>query len=196
MKKRLIVLLALWTGGWSAACFAQTHPTETSRVPPKSTKLVPVSQDKDAAQQLFESMKQPLPPRRLIGNIYYVGLSGVSSFLITTPEGHILIDSTFEDVAHRIPLNVEQLGFRVRDIKYLLSSHAHVDHTGGHAFLKRLSGARVVASAADAQIMATGGADDFSPFPKELLAYTPVKADRIVSDGDQVVLGGVTLTAH
>jgi len=120
----------------------------------------------------------------------------VSSWLITTPEGHILIDSTFEETVPQICRNIEQLGFRVGDIKWLLSSHAHVDHTGGHALMKQRSGARIVASAADAQVLASGGADDFSPFPKELLAYTPVTADRIVQDGDEVSLGGVTLTAH
>jgi metallo-beta-lactamase class B len=157
---------------------------------------VPISQDKVAARKMFDSWKPAIPPRRIIGNIYYVGMSGVSSWLITTPEGHILIDSTFEETVPQICRNIEQLGFRVGDIKWLLSSHAHVDHTGGHALMKRLSGARIVSSAADAQVMASGGADDFSPFPKKLLAYTPVKADRIVKDGDEVSLGGVTLTAH
>jgi metallo-beta-lactamase class B len=157
---------------------------------------LPVSKDKVAAEHLFESWKQAIPPRRIIGNIYYVGLSGVSSWLITTPEGHILIDTTFEDAVPKICRNIEQLGFKVGDIKLLLSSHAHVDHTGGHALMKKLSGARVLASAADAHLLETGGADDFSPFPKELLAYTPAKTDKIVMDDETVSLGGVTLTAH
>jgi metallo-beta-lactamase class B len=168
----------------------ETYITTNAVVP------IPISQDKIAAATLFNSWKPAIPPRHIIGNIYYVGMSGVSSWLITTPEGHILIDSAFEESVPQICRNIEQLGFHVSDIKWLLSSHAHADHTGGHALMKRLSGARIVASAADARVMASGGADDFSPFPKELLAYAPVKADRIVQDGDEVSLGGVTLTAH
>jgi len=137
-----------------------------------------------------------VPPRHIIGNIYYVGMSGVSSWLITTPNGHVLIDTTFEECVPRICQNVEQIGFRVSDIKLILSSHAHVDHTGGHALMKQRTGARIVASAADAHVLETGGADDFSPFPKAMLAYTPVKADRIVQDGELVSLGDVTLMAH
>jgi metallo-beta-lactamase class B len=157
---------------------------------------VPLSQNHAASERLFNSWKAPLPPRRIIGNIHYVGPGGVSSWLITTPDGHFLIDTTFEDCVPQICANVETLGFRVADIKWLLSSHAHVDHTGGHAAMQRRTGAQIVASAADARLLETGGAEDFSPFPKDLLAYAPVKADRIVKDGETVSLGGVTLTAH
>ena len=91
---------------------------------------------------------------------------------------------------------VEQLGFQLADIKYILSSHAHIDHTGGHAAMKRATGASVVASAADARVLESGGADDFIPMPKDLIVYAPVRADRIVADGESVALGGVTLTAN
>src|SRR6185436_12133618 len=112
-----------------------------------------------------------IAPQRLVGNIYYVGLRGVSSFLIVTPSGHILIDTCFEESVPQICRNIEQLGFRVSDIKFILSSHAHVDHVGGHALMKQRSGAQIVASAADAHLLASGGANDFSPFPKDLLRY-------------------------
>lgn len=153
-------------------------------------------QDKPAVKRLFDAWKTPVPPRRLVGNIYYVGASGVSSFLIATAEGHILLDTGFEDMAPLIHANIEQLGFRSGDIKFLLASHAHVDHTGGHALMRRVTGARVVSSEADARLLESGGAADFSPFPKEFMAYAPVKADRIVNDGEEVSLGGVTLKAH
>src|SRR5690606_4949344 len=85
---------------------------------------------------------------------------------------------------------------KLSDIKLILSSHAHFDHTGGHAEMKRLTGAQVVASAEDAHVLESGGAADFIPFPKDLAAYAPVKVDRIVRDGETVEIGGVTLTAN
>lgn len=147
-------------------------------------------------QQLFASLKAPIPPRHLVGNIYYVGVSGVSSFLITTPEGHILIDTGFEDTVPLIKKSVEQLGFKLSDIKILLSSHAHIDHTGGHALMKKLTGASIYASAGDARILESGGVDDFIPFPPDTIVYPPVKVDHLVAEGGKVTLGGTTLTAH
>lgn len=152
--------------------------------------------DRRAVKLLFDSWKLPVPPRKLIGNIYYVGAAGVSSYLITTPQGHILIDTAFEDTVPQTQKGIEELGFKVTDIKFILSSHAHNDHVGGHALMKKLSGAKVVASELDAHVMETGGDDDFSPFVKDMMHYTPLKADQIIADGDKVELGGVTLTAH
>jgi metallo-beta-lactamase class B len=148
------------------------------------------------SKQLFESWKPPVPPRRLVGNIYYVGAIGISSFLITTPAGHILLDTGFDETVPLIQRGVEQLGFKISDIKFILGSHAHADHTGGHAAMQRLTGAQIVSSAADAQLLADGGANDYSPFPKDLMRYPPAKADRIVRDGDTVTLGGITMTAR
>jgi metallo-beta-lactamase class B len=149
-----------------------------------------------ASRRLFDSWKAPVEPRRLVGNIYYVGAIGVSSFLITTSAGHFLLDTGFDDTVPAIQRGIEQLGFRMSDIKFLLSSHAHNDHTGGHARMQRLSGATIVASAADARLLETGGNEDFSPFPKELMLYPPVKAGRIIRDGEALKLANVTLTAH
>ncbi len=151
---------------------------------------------RDWVKILFEAMKAPVPPRRLVGDIYYVGASGVSSFLITTPAGHILLDTGFEDTVPLIQRSVALLGFKLEDIRIILSSHAHVDHVGGHALMKKLTGARVFASAADAQVLASGGLDDFLPFPRDTKVYAPVAVDQIVADGEQITLGGVTLTAH
>jgi metallo-beta-lactamase class B len=125
-----------------------------------------------------------------------VGASGVSSYLITTPEGHILIDTGFEETVPLILRGVEQLGFKPADIKFILSSHAHIDHVGGHARMKELTGARVVASAADAEVLESGGAADFLNWPPEVLHYAPVKVDRRVADGEKISLGGTILTAH
>ena len=170
-------------------------PSSDSSAPAPSANKQDI-RDRTVARRLFESWKVPCPPFRIAGNIHYVGASGVSSFLITTPEGHILIDTGFEDTVPLIQTNIAALGFQWRDIKLLLASHAHVDHVGGHARMKELTGATIVMSEADAALLARGGRDDFSPFPADLLIYPVAKADRIVRDGEMVTLGGITLTCH
>ncbi|HEX2860525.1 MAG TPA: subclass B3 metallo-beta-lactamase [Lacunisphaera sp.] len=147
-------------------------------------------------KNLFDGWRAPVPSRRLAGNLYYVGASGVSSYLIATPAGHILIDTGFADTVPIIQRGVEALGFKLTDIKFILSSHAHIDHTGGHALMKRLTGAQVVASAGDARLLETGGTDDFLTWPRETIAYDAVKVDRVIADGESITLGGTTLTAH
>src|SRR5678816_944543 len=88
--------------------------------------------EEDAAiRKEWESWNTPFKPLRIVGNVYYVGPSGISSFLITTPEGHILIDTGFETTVPRIRESVEKLGFKLSDIKIILNSHAHADHAGG-----------------------------------------------------------------
>ena len=146
-----------------------------------------------ALNKVFQSWNQPFKPLRIIGNVYYVGASGVSSYLITSTEGHILIDTGFEQTVPIIRENVKKLGFRIEDIKFILASHAHVDHTGGHALAKELTGARIVMSEADAALLASGGKDDFMD---EVMVYRPARADRIVRDAEQVKLGNIALTAH
>src|SRR3954471_6246808 len=148
------------------ACVALTSgalaaDTPAQRLPPAPSAVW--------VKRLFDSWRAPVPPRRLVGNIYYVGAIGVSSFLITTPEGHILLDTGFEDTVPIIQHGVEQLGFHLADIKFILTSHAHVDHAGGLALMKKLSGAQVLASAADARTLASGGADDYIQWPKETI---------------------------
>lgn len=140
------------------------------------------------------SWNQPVKPYRIIGNVYYVGASDVSSYLITTPNGHILLDSGFYETVPQIQKNVEQLGFRFADIKILINSHAHYDHTGGLALLKELTKATFITSRGDADLLARGGKNDFGfgdRFP-----YQPVTADKLLDDGDKVELGGMVLTAH
>jgi len=125
------------------------------------------------------------PPHKVIGNIYYVGTKSLSSYLITTPQGHILVNSTYERNVPIIQKSVEDLGFKFSDVKILLGSHAHGDHQEGDALLKQLTGAQVVAMAEDVpalEAMKPGG----KPHP----------IDRVIHDGDTVTLGGVTLTAH
>jgi metallo-beta-lactamase class B len=135
----------------------------------------------------------PFAPFTVIGNIHYVGTDGVSAWLITTPKGHILIDGILPQSAPQIIANVKALGFRIHDVKYLLNSHAHIDHAGGLAGLQRATGARLIASAADRPILEAGriafGPSKDMPFPA-------IRVNRIIGDGGKVTLGGVTLTAH
>ena len=128
---------------------------------------------------------------RIVGNIYYVGASDLASYLIATPDGHILIDTGVAEMSSQIRHNVEALGFRMSDIKYLLASHAHFDHIQGHAVLKRMTGAQVLIMDADADAMEAGR--DLSPLGFE--GWEPVQVDRRIQDGERVTLGGTTLTA-
>jgi metallo-beta-lactamase class B len=146
-----------------------------------------------ALNRVFQSWNQPFKPLRIIGNVHYVGASGVSAYLITSPEGHVLIDTGFEQTVPLIRESVKKLGFRMEDIKVILASHAHADHTGGHALAKELTGARIIMSEADAALLASGGKDDFLD---EVMPYRPAKADQIVRDGEQIRLGKIVLTAH
>lgn len=135
---------------------------------------------------------QPVEPFRIIGNIYYVGVTGVASYLIATPKGHVLLDGGFAESALIIEKNIAALNFRVQDVKYLLNSHAHYDHCGGLATLKRASGGQMVASRADAEVLESGRQKNYS-IPDSL--FPRVKVDRLIGDGETVQLGGATLTA-
>lgn len=137
---------------------------------------------------------RPTEPFRIAGSLYYVGAENITSLLITSPAGHILIDAGFEETAPQIAENVRRLGFRLEDVKILLSTHAHGDHAGGLARLKTLTGARVYAGAADTDLLARGGRDDFA-FGNSLL-FPPVSADQVVKDGDEVRLGDLVVRAH
>ena len=141
--------------------------------------------------QFHGPYSQPEEPFRLIGNIYYVGAKNIASYLVVTPQGSILIDTGTTEMTPVITANVEKLGFKVRDIKIMLSSHAHFDHIGGHAAMKKLTGARVMAIKQDADALEAG--KDLSPLGDE--GWTAVKVDRVLKDGDTVALGGTTLRA-
>jgi metallo-beta-lactamase class B len=146
------------------------------------------------ADETSRSWNQPVEPFRIAGNLYYVGASDITSYLVTTTAGHILIDGGFVETAPLIRDNVKKLGFRIEDVKILLNSHAHYDHAGGLAALKEMTGAKLFASAADAPALARGGKGD--PVFGDRFPFPPAQADRLLANGDTVALGGVTLTAH
>jgi metallo-beta-lactamase class B len=137
------------------------------------------------AKQGKTDWNAPFPPHKVIGNVYFVGSAELASFLITTPQGHILINSDFEATVPVIRASVEKLGFKFTDIKILLGSHAHGDHMEGDAMVKELSGARVMAMEQDV------------PWLRKMTpGNKPHPIDHVLKDGEQVTLGGATLAAH
>lgn len=151
------------------------------------------AQAADPFAQTRLEWNKPHKPFHVIGNIYYVGAAGVSAFLITTPQGHILTDGALPESVTQIEANIKTLGFKLSDIKILLNSHAHFDHSGGLAKLKADTGAKFYASAPDKPILESG---HITFGPAADADSVPVKVDKVVADGGAVSLGGVTLTAH
>jgi metallo-beta-lactamase class B len=142
-------------------------------------------------QQFRGPYSAPAEPFRIVGNIHYVGAANIASYLITTPQGHILIDTGMTEMHDVIRNNVARLGFNTADIKIMLSSHAHFDHIAGHAAMKKLTGAQVMAMTGDAEGLSSG--IDHSALGA--IGWEPVMVDRILHHGDTVSLGGVTLRA-
>ena len=146
--------------------------------------------------QANPSWTESFPPHRVIGNVYYVGSKGLASYLITTPQGHILINSSLESSVPLIRDSVEKLGFHFKDVKILLISHAHWDHCAGSALVKELTGAKYFVMESDVSVVESGGKTDFQYGGSPDMQYKPVKVDRVLHDGDEVRLGDTALVAH
>lgn len=136
---------------------------------------------------------EPFPAHRVVGNVYYVGSKDLATFLITTPEGHILINSGFERTVPLIQRSMESLGFKLTDVKILLASHAHSDHVAGHALLQKLTGAKVYVMRGDDEVIASGGKGQYLYTTDR---WEPCRVDRVLEDREEVKLGGVTLVAR
>jgi len=175
------VILVLLAG--TIACSVEKAPEAEGLLPPPTKKLYNPPYPNN-----------PVKPFKIIGNIYYLGMTNYTSYLITTPEGHILLDTLVEPMLPTLRKNIEQLGFKLQDIKIILQAHAHSDHVGALAQLKELTGAQVPVMAEDAEVLADGGRSDFRGDGSEI--WKPVRADRILRDGEEVRLGGVTMVAH
>ncbi len=134
-----------------------------------------------------------MAPFTILDNVHYVGTAGIGVFLVTTPEGHVLIDGALAQSVPQILDNIRTLGFEPKDVKYILNTHGHFDHAAGLAGLQRASGAKVIGSAADKPYLEAGHVDHG---PTKDALFPPVRVDRTVGDGDTVTLGGTTLTAH
>jgi len=190
-----------------AACAQQASVSETAET---AEILIPVPEDGEGAlaplattEEIEFAIQSPVldalrvfsPPHApftVIDNIHHVGGASVSAYLITTDEGHFLIDGIVPQSPPMIVENIEALGFDISDVRYLLNSHAHIDHAGGLAALKQASGAEMVASERDAPILEAGA---ISFGPSAGMPFPPVRVDQIIYDGDQLTLGDTTLTA-
>ena len=136
------------------------------------------------ANDLSRGMNQPLEPFHIIGNIYYVGASDITSYLIVTSTGDILLDGGFVETAPMIEANIRKLGFKLSDVKYILSSHEHLDHAGGISELQRVTGAKFVALEQEVPGLTAG------------TSFPAAKPDRVIHDGDTVRIATVVMTAH
>lgn len=145
------------------------------------------------ATPAFRAWNDPIEPFRVAGPLHYVGPKDVTSLLVTTPAGHVLIDGGLEESAPIVIANIRKLGFRIEDVKILLSTHAHTDHAGGLARLKAASGARLYAGASDVDLLRRGGRGDFAF--GDTLPFPAVEADVAMSDGQEVALGGIRFRA-
>jgi metallo-beta-lactamase class B len=139
---------------------------------------------------------RPFPPFRIIGNIYWVGSYDLATYLITTPQGNILINTGVGDTAKQIRASVEQLGFTIADTKILTATHGHFDHVAGMAELKRMTGARLLVSEQDKELLESGGKADFRFGDTPGARFDPVTVDATFKDSDTISLGGTVLTAH
>lgn len=147
-----------------------------------------------SAAQIPKAWTDTIAPFRVIDNVWYVGSAGLTAWLITTPQGHFLLDVGLPQNAELVEKNIRRLGFRLRDVKIILNTHAHFDHSGGIAALKRATGARLFAAARDREALERGvyiGSEDHTEFN-----FPPVHVDSLIRDGAHVTLGGVTLTAN
>lgn len=138
----------------------------------------------------------PTEPAKVVGPIHFVGTRGSSVWLIRTPKGHIVLNTGMPASGPLIEASIKQLGFKPEDVELLLTCHGHIDHVGGLAYLKRVTGAQVAAMDAEVELLQSGGRTDFNYGSIAEFQFEPVTVDRVVHDGEKVTLGDVTLTAH
>lgn len=179
----------------AAAALALATQAGTAEAPLPAP-LKTESPDLEDACRGREGWSDPAPPARIYGNSWYVGTCGITAILITSLRGHILIDGGPADAAPLIAANIQKLGFRLAEVKWIVSSHEHDDHVGGLAELKRLTGARVAAIPAAATALAAGRPGDNDPQRAIAKDFAPVTVDRVLNDRQQLRMAEVTLTAH
>jgi metallo-beta-lactamase class B len=168
-------------------------------LPPK----VPTKEELAKDNRLFISLaskqfhwEEPTEPTKIVGPLYYVGTRGLGSWLFTTPEGHILLNTGMPSSGLMIVESIHKLGFKPDDIKIIINGHAHSDHAGAFAYMKKISGAQIAIMKEDVQAIEDGGKDDFYyGHDWKIMGFPPAKVDRVLRDGDTVRLGEVLLTA-
>lgn len=182
MKKIAAVLACAYA---LASCAAQ--PTQEPVAPTAAAPMLTAPFARQRAE-----WNAPFAPFNVIGNIHFVGSAGLSSFLITSPQGHVLIDGALPETADQILQNIRTLGFDPRDVRVLLNSHAHFDHSGGLAALKSATGARFYASEGDREELESG---HIAYGPSALVDTPPIHVDHVLADGETITVGNITLTA-
>ncbi|SFG47003.1 metallo-beta-lactamase class B [Duganella sp. CF458] len=138
----------------------------------------------------------PQKPFTIYGNTHYVGTAGISAILVTSPQGHVLVDGTTAKGAEVVAANIRTLGYKLEDVKYILSSHSHEDHAGGVSALQKLTGAAVLAGSDNVETMRTGVSPKIDPQFGSLSNYPGSAKVRAVKDGEVIKLGPVAVTAH
>lgn len=188
MMRRMIAMMLAASA--LAGCAATTVPE-----PRLATDAQIAAAEAEPVSEFAAEMRwnERMAPFTILDNVHYVGTAGIGVFLISTPQGHILIDGALAQSVPQILDNIRTLGFEPKDVKYILNTHAHFDHAAGLAGLQRASGAKVIGGAADKPYLEAGHVDHG---PTMDALFPPVRVDRTVGDGDTVALGGTTLTAH
>jgi metallo-beta-lactamase class B len=185
------LLCSLLLAGCAVAVPLQSTPPQIERLPAPIAIAGPAFA---AACKDNDDWDKPAPPVRIHGNTYLVGTCGISSILVTSPAGHVLIDGGTEKGAELIAANIRSLGFRLEDVKYLLHSHEHLDHVGGTARLQQLTGAQLLASPPAAKVFATGAPGGDDPQAGMHAPFRAARVDRVINEGDTARIGGVVLT--
>lgn len=178
-----------------ALIYGRTHVQRSIRIVPLVFLLVATAASGVFAQANPE-WTEAFPAFHIAGNLYYVGSKGLASYLVTTPEGNVLINSDLEANVPMIQASIEKLGFKFGDTKILLISHAHWDHDAGSAMIKEKTVAAYMVMDADVPVVESGGKTDFAYGKSPTSLYRATKVDRVLHDGDEVRLGGVVLVAH
>jgi metallo-beta-lactamase class B len=196
MSRPRFLLLAILLNSVAAATLGVVANAQATNTAPPAQTPNTAAQAQAANVSIPPDWINPFPPHRVMGNIYYVGSEGLASYLITTPSGNILINSSLDQSIPLIQASIEKLGFKLSDIKILLISHAHSDHCAGSARLKAMTHAKYMVMDADVPVIESGGKKDFRYGSEPNNWYPPAKVDRVLHDGDEVKLGKVVLVAH
>lgn len=185
MFVKRIALFALVLAG----CTPATEPVPMKAAPQHSGSVL--AQECEGR----DGWSDPAPPAHIYGNVFMVGTCGITVLLITSKQGHILIDGATQDAAASIAENIRKLGFKLSDVKYLLSSHEHLDHVGGLAELKRLTGAQMIARPQAVASLENGRSDHTDPQKDVLPPFIGIRVDRTISNGELVKLGRIHVKA-
>jgi metallo-beta-lactamase class B len=185
-RHQVVAILVLF--GTYASVIAQSQPTPADFAKNPALFL-------DTARKNFK-WDEPTEPAKIVGPIHFVGTKGLGSFLITGSQGHVLLYTGMPGSGEMIEKSVTKLGFKPTDIKIILTGHAHTDHVGGHAYLKKATGAKIAMMREEVELFESGGKADFHYGDVPEFRFEPAKVDTIFRDQEVITLGDIALTAH